>query len=162
MVQLFSVGHSNVSTARFLDLLAQHHIAAVCDVRSAPYSRYNPHFNRETLAADLRAAGSHYQFMGAALGGIPTDPNLRSDDGSHADHDRIRASAAFQDGIEQLLALGADQPTAFMCGEADYHGCHRNLLITPALIERGASVWHILPDGRLERGGIAPIQHSLF
>jgi uncharacterized protein (DUF488 family) len=159
---LFSIGHSNVAAERLIALLEQHNIQALCDVRSAPYSRYNPQFNRETLAATLQAASIAYRYMGDALGGMPTDSALRTEDGAHADYARIAAAPSFQHALSQLIELGQRTPTAFMCGEADYHGCHRHRLITPALIERGVVVWHIMANGSRERGEIEPQQMRMF
>jgi uncharacterized protein (DUF488 family) len=161
-VQLYSVGHSNVEVGRLIGLLRRHDIATLCDVRSAPYSRYNPQFNRETLAVSMREAGIAYHFMGDTLGGKPADSALRTEDGALPDYDKIASSAAFRGGLGQLIALGAAAPTAFMCSEADYHSCHRHRLIAPALIARGVTVWHILPDGRLERGEIEAQQMRMF
>ena len=162
LVQLYSIGHSNVPTERLIALLCQHSIATLCDVRSAPYSRYNPQFNRESLAESLRAAGIVYRFMGDTLGGKPDDDALRTADGALPDYDKIAASAAFQRGLDQLIALGARGPTAFMCSEADYHVCHRHRLIAPALIGRSLTIWHILHDGGLERGEVEPQQTRMF
>jgi uncharacterized protein (DUF488 family) len=159
---LYSIGHSNVAVDRLIALIERHSIATLCDVRSAPYSRYNPQFNRETLAESLRAAGIAYRFMGDTLGGKPADSALRTEDGALPDYAKIAASPGFQRGLDQLIALGARAPTAFMCSEADYHSCHRHKLIAPALIERGVTVLHILPDGGLERGEIAPQQMRMF
>ena len=159
---LYSIGHSNVAAERLITLLEQLSIRALCDVRSAPYSRYNPQFNREMLADSLRISSIAYRFMGDTLGGKPADGELRTEDGVLPDYTRITASRGFQNGITQLIDLGARAPTAFMCGEADYRGCHRHRLIAPALIERDVIVWHILPDGGCERGEIEPQQMRMF
>ena len=53
---ILTIGHSNHTLERFLGLLARHRVTAVADVRSAPYSRFRPHFN-----AQWRAAGSLLQ-----------------------------------------------------------------------------------------------------
>ncbi len=148
-ITLYSIGHSNVPTERLVALLQRYAITTLCDVRSKPYSRYNPQYNRETLAASLRPTSIVYRYLGDALGGLPAES-------------ASRPTQAFERGIEQLLALGTAAPTAFMCGEADYRACHRHKLITPALIERGAVVEHILADGSLERGWIAPYQMRMF
>ena len=161
-VQLYSIGHSNVQTERLIALLRQHSIATLCDVRSAPYSRYNPQFNRENLAEALRVAKIAYRFMGDTLGGKPEDSALRTEDGALPDYAKIAASPKFQRGLDQLIALGAHGPTAFMCSEADYHPCHRHRLITPALIDRAVEVWHIMHDGGLEHGEIEPQQTRMF
>jgi uncharacterized protein (DUF488 family) len=161
-LQLYSIGHSNVPVERLIELLAQHGITTLCDVRSAPYSRYNPQFNREDLAAHVRAAGIAYNFMGDTLGGKPADTTLRTEDGALPDYVKIAASPPFQRGLAQLIALGGRGPTAFMCSEADYHPCHRHRLITPELIKRGVTVWHIMHDGTLEQGSIEPQQMRMF
>ena len=41
------------------------------DVRTAPYSRHWPQFNREELAHSLKAAGITYVYLGRELGGKP-------------------------------------------------------------------------------------------
>jgi uncharacterized protein (DUF488 family) len=161
-VTLYSIGHSNVPTTRLIALLEQHRIATLCDVRSTPYSRYNPQFNREALAVSLRDAAIAYRFMGDLLGGKPADGTLRTEDGILPDYAKIASAPAFMHGIEQLLALGIHAPTAFMCSEADYRMCHRNKLIVPALLARDAVVWHIMADGALECGEIAPQQMRMF
>jgi uncharacterized protein (DUF488 family) len=161
-VQLYSIGHSNVQTERLIALLRQHSITTLCDVRSAPYSRYNPQFNRENLAEALRLAGITYRFMGDTLGGKPDDNALRTEDGALPDYDKIAVSPAFQRGLDQLIACGEHSPTAFMCSEADYRSCHRHKLIAPALIARAVEIWHIMHDGGLEHGEIEPQQMRMF
>ena len=42
---IFTIGHSNHSLENFLALLSKHRVTAVADVRSAPWSRFNAHFN---------------------------------------------------------------------------------------------------------------------
>lgn len=65
---VFTIGHSTHTQDRFIDLLATHRITAVCDVRSAPYSRVNPQFNRDPLQHALKTAGIAYRFLGQELG----------------------------------------------------------------------------------------------
>lgn len=56
-ISICTVGHSNHALEGFLAMLRRHRIAAVVDVRSAPYSYFNPHFGREALTAALEPAG---------------------------------------------------------------------------------------------------------
>src|SRR4051812_72395 len=61
---LWTIGHSNHELEQFLALVRGAGIAYVVDVRSSPYSRYSPQFNREQLG---RALGQHdigYLFLG--------------------------------------------------------------------------------------------------
>ena len=52
-------------------LLRQTHVTAIADVRSAPYSRHFPHFNRDELRSELRMDGISYVFLGKEL--VPRD-----------------------------------------------------------------------------------------
>ncbi len=52
-VVLFSIGHSNQSIEAFLELLRQHELQVLIDVRSSPYSKYVPHFNSAFLISAL-------------------------------------------------------------------------------------------------------------
>jgi uncharacterized protein (DUF488 family) len=69
---------------------------------------------------------------------------------------------AYRSGLDQLLDLIQVQRVAVMCGEGDYHQCHRNLLIAQTVLERGVRVLHIQPDGATVEGEIEPKQLSLF
>ena len=53
MSAIFTIGHSTHPFQQFAALLTRNGVTAVADVRSAPYSRYNPQYNREPLKAAL-------------------------------------------------------------------------------------------------------------
>ena len=53
---VFTIGHSNLEIGKFVALLKQHGIQAIADVRSSPYSQYNPQFNRELLQKSCTGA----------------------------------------------------------------------------------------------------------
>ena len=72
---LYTVGHSTHTATKFSELLAKHNISAICDVRSAPYSRMNPQFNKETLQNDLKENGIAYVFLGQELGARSDNPD---------------------------------------------------------------------------------------
>ena len=65
---IFTIGHSTHELERFVELLKQHRIGAVADVRSMPYSRWQPQFNRDKLSVALKADGIAYVFLGKELG----------------------------------------------------------------------------------------------
>src|ERR1022692_310889 len=71
--EVLTIGHSNHTIERLIELLGQHHVTAVADVRSSPYSQMNAQFNREALASALKQAGIAYSFLGKELGGRPAD-----------------------------------------------------------------------------------------
>ena len=151
MDTIYTVGHSNHISEKFIALLKQHTIACLVDVRSQPYSRYNPHFNRETLAATLRAAGIQYVDMGATLGGRPDQKDLYDPGHERPNYQRQRQTEPYQAGLAALTQQARQVTTAIMCSEGNPHECHRGeWLITPDLIDAGFSVQHILPDGTIE------------
>jgi uncharacterized protein (DUF488 family) len=161
---VYSIGHSDHEPEAFLALLRRHDITTVVDVRSQPYSRWVSQFNRETLARALEEADLTYIFMGDTLGGRPTAPALydASQPEAPVDYERIAATLSFQAGIKQLLTMGRAGSVAMMCSEGDYRRCHRTLLITPSLLEQGARVIHIRPDGETIEARPKPKQLSLF
>ncbi len=159
---IYTIGHANHEVADFIDMLRQHAISLVVDVRSQPYSRWASQFNRELLAHDLEVAGIAYRFMGDALGGRPTDPSLYDPGQDHPNYARVAQSPAYQAGIDRLLDLARADRVAVMCGEGDHRQCHRHLLITQTLLRRGAHVRHIQPDGTTVKGEPVVQQLSLL
>jgi uncharacterized protein (DUF488 family) len=142
--------------------LSRYDVSLVVDVRSQPYSRWMPHFNRELLAHDLQEAQFEYRFMGDCLGGRPDDPSLYDPGQERPNYDRLEGTANYQAGIAALLALAEMTTLVVMCSEGDHRQCHRHLLITQTLLDRGTKVVHIQPDGSSLPGRVIPRQLSLF
>lgn len=153
MTALYTIGHSNHSLETFLSLLERHAIEAVADVRTYPRSRYNPQFNRETLAEALAERGVRYVFLGAELGGRPADPACYDETG-RARYDLIAETAPFLDGMRRLIEEANARRVAAMCSEKEPLKCHRALLIAHSLTTaRGVDpddVGHVHADGTLE------------
>ena len=147
---VFTIGHSNHSLDAFLALLRDNGIDEVADVRSTPYSRYNPHFSRKALARALEEAGIAYVFQGEQLGGRPSDRSLYDADG-RVRYDLVARTARFEDGIGRVLCDARKHRIALVCAEKEPLDCHRTLLVARALVERGVAVEHILADGSLEK-----------
>ena len=146
---IFTLGHSNHPLEVFLDLLQQHRIETVVDVRSSPYSRYASHFNRETITNHLKARQIRYLFAGDSLGGMPRGDEFY-DAAGHVLYDRVAQSVQFQEALQRLTdSIGSDRVT-LVCGEEDPTNCHRRLLLGRVLIQRGFGVVHIRGDGRIE------------
>lgn len=150
---VFTIGHSTHSFEAFVALLKQHRVTALADVRSAPFSRFNPQFNKDALESGLKAQGIKYVFLGRELG-------ARSDDRSCYENGRVQYARLartdlFHRGIERVLRGANEHRIALMCAEKDPLECHRTLLVARALDEQGVAVDHILADGRLESQGDA-------
>lgn len=148
--QCFTIGYGDYPIDRFITFLQNISIDLIIDVRSSPYSRFNPHFNRENLDKSLKERDIQYQFMGDRLGGRYTDPGLLFPDGT-VDYRKVRDTQRFREGISQLLSIIASGKTiSLMCAEKEPERCHRFALISPVLQSKGISVIHIRPEMMLQ------------
>lgn len=146
---LFTIGHSNHDEQQFLDLLKQHQIDVLADVRSQPYSKYASHFNSDQIKVAIAGAGIDYVFLGKELGGRPADDEFYDDEG-RVRYDQVALSRLFLDGIQRLEKGLEKYRVAMMCSEENPAECHRHLLVGRVLVERGIEPVHIRGDGRLE------------
>lgn len=122
-------------------------IEFVVDVRSQPYSKYQPEFSKNTLAQHLARADLHYIMMGDQLGGRPDDPTCYTENGN-VDYGQCRQRDFFQAGIQRLLtACERGYSLALLCSEGNPANCHRSGLIGSELYDRGVQVFHLMPDG---------------
>lgn len=144
-----TIGHSNHPLERFIALLRQHGISTLVDVRSRPYSRWAPHFQKSFLSQSLEAEGITYVFLGGELGGRPDGAEFYDAEG-HVDCERRAQARDFRAGVERLIDVANQGPTAILCAEEDPGRCHRRLLVTPALQRKGLPVRHIRGDGRVQ------------
>ncbi len=151
---VFTVGHSNHPPETFINLLVRHGVDEIIDVRSAPYSRYTPHFNHDALQNSLDDIGIAYAYLGGELGGRPADRSCYDPDG-RVRYDRVADTEQFDDGIRSVIRAADERHVALLCTEKEPLECHRTLLVARALAERGVAVQHILADGALESHGEA-------
>jgi uncharacterized protein (DUF488 family) len=145
---LFSIGHSNIPAERFVALLRDAGVDAVADVRSTPFSRRFPWFSGKALAATLKQHDMAYLPYGEGLGGRPADASLYRD--GVADYEAMAQRPEFLAALDRLIADAARHRVCLMCAEREPLDCHRCLLVTRALAERGLAVGHILHDGTVE------------
>ena len=145
---IFTVGHSTHPIERFLALLQPHGIELLADVRSTPFSRFNPQFNRASVAHTLASAGIRYEFLGEELGARSSDPSCIEN--GRVSYARLAATPLFQQGLERVRAAAPTQRVVLMCAEREPLDCHRTILITRELERAGGTVTHILADGTLE------------
>jgi uncharacterized protein (DUF488 family) len=146
--RVYTVGHSTHSIETLIEILARHQVTAVADVRSNPYSRMNPQFNRERLRPNLSAAGIAYIFIGRELGARTDDRSCYRE--GRVQYDLLARTALFQAGIACIAEGISNHRIALMCAEKDPLTCHRAILVCRHLAARGVGAQHILEDGKLE------------
>lgn len=134
---IYSIGHGRHAFAYFLELLEQHEVAFVCDVRSVARSRW-PQYNGRVLEKLLLEHGIGYEHLPECGGKViaPTEDLAR--------------------GLDRIMELAAEMRVGVMCSESQpltnhvqpRANCHRVGLLSPPLKARGARILHILPDGK--------------
>lgn len=162
---ILTIGYGNRQVDELTALLERYRCSVLVDVRSMPFSRYRPDYNRESLRVTLEKAGMRYVFMGDRLGGRPAAKEYYHSDGK-ANHDLLAEASFFRDGIRDLLMLsgsggaesrkteepdpsGSAPVVVLLCSELVPEHCHRFRLIGTALQREGIDVRHIDADGRL-------------
>jgi uncharacterized protein (DUF488 family) len=143
---LYTIGHSTRSLEELLEVLRAHQIRTLVDIRAFPMSRRLPQFNRDSLRETLPAAGIRYVWM-KSLGGyrkkiVEESPHVALRNHSFRNYADYMLSAEFEHAMKELIALGAEAPTAYMCAERVYFHCHR-MLVSDWLVAHGHEVLHI-------------------
>jgi uncharacterized protein (DUF488 family) len=133
---------------KFLHLLESNGVTAIADVRSSPFSRHNPQFNKDNVAYELKRRGIAYVFVGKELGARSDDPSCY--EGGKVRYDRLAQTSIFKAGIDRVLSGAQKYRIALMCAEKEPLDCHRTLLVSRALEQHAASIVHILSDGSTE------------
>jgi len=159
--ELFTIGHATRPIGGFIELLKEAEVQLVVDVRTAPRSRTNPQFDRESLAASLAAVAVEYRHI-AELGGlrprqkdIPASTNAFWQNRSFHNYADYAMSGEFQSALKQLRELSRTKRCAIMCAETLWWRCHRRI-IADYLLAAGETVFHILGPGQIEQARITP------
>lgn len=146
---IYTIGYGNRPLDEYLALLRRYNIEYIVDIRSQPYSRFHPDYSKASLENTLKRAGLHYVFLGALLGGRPTDEACYVN--GKVDYALLRAKPFYQQGIARLAHARAKAICmALMCSEQKPEECHRSKLIGSTLRAQGIEVMHIDETGMLK------------
>jgi len=149
---IWTIGHSTRTIEEFIDLLREHQIEILVDVRHFPGSRRFPHFNKPQLADTLGTVGIRYEHL-VELGGRrpvqPDSPNLMWRNASFRGYADYMETLRFREGIERLLKIARTGRTAIMCSEVLWWRCHRSM-IADELKANGVRVLHIMASRKTQ------------
>jgi uncharacterized protein (DUF488 family) len=153
-----TVGHSTHPIEEFTRILQAYGIRTLADVRTIPRSRRNPQFDRENLPRSLQAAGIEYRHF-PGLGGLrhPRKDSMNTGwrNASFRGYADYMQTPEFASGLNHLIELAAENPTAIMCAEAVPWRCHRSL-IADALVAQGIPVTEILSATKWQPHAMTP------
>jgi uncharacterized protein (DUF488 family) len=159
MATVYSIGHSTRTLADLVAALKAHGMKTLVDIRAFPMSRRLPHFNRESLEAELPKHSIEYVWL-KELGGrrkkvLKDSPNTALRNESFRNYADYMMTEEFACGITRLLQIAESGNTAIMCAERVYFQCHR-MLVSDYLTAHGHTVLHIDDEKRPVR------QHTLM
>jgi uncharacterized protein (DUF488 family) len=144
---LYSIGHGNKSIEEFENELSSFGIQYLIDIRTKPYSKWNPSFNQDVLKFLLQKDGFIYVYMGDTIGGLPSDLSCYTD--GHIDYAKVKDKEFFKIGLARLLTAAEKKiKVAIMCSESEPEKCHRSKLIGQELLKYNISLNHIIGVGK--------------
>lgn len=108
-MRIYTIGHSTKSEFELGRILKKHNVKVLVDIRSIPYSKYNPQFNRFHVAKHLESEGVQYIWKGKNLGG-------KGGKEANVDYDK---------NLDWLMEVAETENVCIMCSESDYKTCHR-------------------------------------
>jgi uncharacterized protein (DUF488 family) len=147
---IYSIGHGNKDIKDFIAELKSFDIQFLLDIRSKPYSKWNPQYNQAALESELKNNEITYVFVGDTLGGLPDDRTCYDIDGKVV-YDLIKEKDFFKKGLERLTTANEKRiKLAIMCSESNPEECHRSKLIGQELLKKNISVNHVISKMKLK------------
>ncbi|MDE0472461.1 MAG: DUF488 domain-containing protein [Ekhidna sp.] len=147
---IYSIGYGNKKIEVFIAALKSFDIEYLLDVRSKPYSKWNPPFNQAALELALKNNGITYAFIGDTLGGLPEDRSCYDFNGKVV-YDLIREKDFFKEGLRRLTTANEKRiKLSIMCSESKPEECHRSKLIGQELSKKEISLKHIISEKRIK------------
>lgn len=147
---IYSIGHGNKEIKSFISELQEFGIGYLLDIRSKPYSKWNPQFNQAQLEIELNKNNIKYVFVGDTLGGLPSDRSCYDYNGKVV-YDLIKEKDFFKQGLNRLIIANEKNVNlAIMCSESKPEECHRSKLIGQELLKQNISIKHIVSSKRVK------------
>ncbi len=155
---IYSIGHGNKKIEDFINELKSFNILFLLDIRSKPFSKWNPQFNQNELKFKIEENGIKYVYVGDTLGGLPEDRTCYDYNGKVV-YDLIKEKNFFKEGLERLIiANDKNINLAIMCSESNPEECHRSKLIGQELLKKKISLKHIISNKVIKSQEIVMIE----
>ena len=146
MIDIYTIGHSNYSMERFIEMLRQFNIDVVVDIRGTPYSKYNTQYNKEALNNTLKDLGFRYIYMGREFAAQRDNKIIYTWEG-YSDFEKVVNEPSFIEGVDRLKkGLAKGYNIVLLGAKQDPANCHRFALVGRDLYKRGLNVKHIEDD----------------
>lgn len=148
---LYSIGLGHKTAEELLNELHSFSIQFLIDVRSSPYSKWAPQFNRGVVEQLFKDTDIRYVYMGDCIGGRPINDDCYDEDG-FIDYKKMAEMPEFKKGLQRLIDANAGRyKVAVMCSESDPLQCHRSKLIGRELLSgHNIEMNHIIAPDKIE------------
>ena len=145
-MDIYTIGHSNYSVEKLIDMLKFYDINCVVDIRGTPYSKYNIQFDKETIKYTLTHSGFIYIYMAKELAAKRINKQSYNSEG-YSDFEKVIHEDDFINGIKRLK-VGCEKgyKIALLGAMQEPIRCHRSILVGRALRDYAFNVKHILDD----------------
>jgi len=147
LAKIFTIGYAAFEINAFISILKRYNITAVADVRSSPYSKFKPGYNKENLARTLKVSSIQYVFLDESLGARFEDRSVYKN--GAVDFELVSKLDSFRQGIDRLIEGAKKYTIALMCAEQDPIKCHRSILVAKNLVDN-FNIFHIHDDTYIE------------
>jgi uncharacterized protein (DUF488 family) len=147
---VFSIGHGSKNIEDFIQELKCFEIKFLLDIRSKPFSKWNPQYNQNELKYKLQEHSINYVFVGDVLGGLPEDRSCYDKNGKVV-YDLVKEKDFFKVGLDRLTTANEKKiKIAIMCSESKPEECHRSKLIGQELLKKKISLKHIISENLIK------------
>ena len=148
-MDIYTLGHSNYTIEKLIDMLKKYNINCVVDIRGTPYSKFNVQFDKEIIRYTLTKAGFIYIYMAKEFAAKRINKESYNEEG-YSDFELVVNEKDFLDGIERLKnGCNKGYRIALLGAMQEPIRCHRSILVGRALIKYGFNVKHILDDSSI-------------
>lgn len=145
--EVYTIGYTAFSYKKFLKIILEYNISCIIDVRSNPYSKQYPEYNKEYFEKTLKKEKILYRNYKYEFGARQDNRCFYSKEG-HIDFLKFIKSDIFYRGVEKLQK-GIDMKYRFvlMCAEKNPINCHRSIMLGKGFKDYGFNVKHITVNG---------------
>ena len=144
---IYTIGYASFDIDKFTDILNQYKISCLVDVRSKPVaSEYHRAYSKSYLEPLLKNNSICYRNYAKEFGARQTDSCFYNEK-NYVDFAKFTKSDIFNEGVQKLIKiLSLGRNIVLMCAEKDPISCHRSIMVTKALRDKGFNIVHIMPD----------------
>ena len=145
-MDIYTIGHSNYTMEKLIEMLRYFNIDTVVDIRGTPYSKYNTQFDKEVIRYNLTKEGFIYIYMAKELAAKRINKISYNNEG-YSDFEKVINEEDFKIGVKRLKdGCNKGYKIALLGAMQDPIRCHRSILVGRELVKKGFNVKHILDD----------------